>query len=112
MKKTMMFALAATLALMSVGCTSETAYGDCVGLDDNKNPELVYEVDTGNIVVGALLVETLVAPVYIALEEVYCPIGKTEKPAAVTASAGEGEGEGEGESKPTVVAGPVTVVSQ
>lgn len=71
-------ALLAILALGLTACTSETAYGDCIGLDDDKNPSLKYEVDTGNVIIGALLVETLIAPVYIALEETYCPVGNVE----------------------------------
>lgn len=63
-------------ALMMSACTSETAFGDCVGFDDDKDPALKYEISTRNVVLGIIFIETIIVPVVVALDEVECPIGK------------------------------------
>jgi hypothetical protein len=70
----------AILGVAAAATTTKTEFGDCVGLDDDKNPELVYKTDLGNVVIGAFLVSTIVAPVYLALEAVSCPVGKVATP--------------------------------
>lgn len=57
------------------GCTSKTEFGDCIGLDDEKNPDLVYDVSTNNIVTGVIFFQLIAPPVIVALEEFYCPVG-------------------------------------
>lgn len=63
--------------VLSAGCTSETQYGRCLGLDDEvqKDPKLIYEVDVGNVIVGVVFVQTIVVPIWVALKEFYCPVG-------------------------------------
>lgn len=70
------FAALALVAMLS-GCTFNTEYGECLGLDDDsdRNPALKYELSTWNIVMGVLFVETLVAPIVVGLEATYCPTG-------------------------------------
>ena len=67
------------LALLLSSCTSDTDYGECVGIDDmiqgNVVDTLEYEIDTGNVIVGAILIETIIVPIYVALEETFCPTG-------------------------------------
>lgn len=59
----------------------ETEPVKCVGLAETENrvrvPGVAYRVAVGNVVVGVILIETIVAPVYIALTSVYCPVSRT-----------------------------------
>lgn len=68
-------ALVVALALVA-GCTSETALGGCVGLIGDRDPHLTYKVDTTNVVVGIIFIETIFVPVIVALDELYCPVGR------------------------------------
>lgn len=43
--------------------------------DDKKNPEIQYEVIWGNVVWGAILFETIVAPVYFFGFSLFEPVG-------------------------------------
>ena len=65
------------MAVQSV-YTSETPYGDCLGLGETQTDSLVYEVPTGNVIVGIILVETVIVPAYIVLKDLYCPVGVKE----------------------------------
>jgi hypothetical protein len=75
MKKIMVLSAMLATILMS-SCTSSTPYGECVGLLEQPRPELVYEVDTGNIVLAVIFGETIIVPVIVALEEYKCPVDK------------------------------------
>lgn len=66
------------IALLLVGCTSKTEFGDCVGLQEDRDPRLIYKADTGNIVIGILFFEMVAPPLYVALDEFYCPVGRVE----------------------------------
>lgn len=70
--------LLASLALggLLAGCTFSNDYGECIGLDDQEQPHLKYEISTWNIVMGVLFVEMLVPPVVVALEATKCPTGR------------------------------------
>jgi hypothetical protein len=69
--------LAVMLVLVTLtGCTSETEYGDCLGVQETKDPTLVYKIPTVNIVVGLLFIETIFVPAVVLLSETHCPIGK------------------------------------
>ena len=74
------FAALALVAMLS-GCTFNTEYGECLGLDDDndRNPALKYELNTKNIVLGVIFVETLAAPIVVGLEATYCPVGPANK---------------------------------
>jgi len=64
------------LLLLTSACTSSTEFGDCVGLAEDKDSSLVYEVDVGNVVWAILLSETIVVPVIVILSETVCPTGR------------------------------------
>ena len=70
------------LLVLSLGllasCTYETPTGQCVGLDDERDPRLEYEISTRNALVGVLFVETLLVPGFVLLENLYCPTGKAK----------------------------------
>jgi len=44
--------------------------------DEKKNPNIQYEVIWGNVVWGAILVETIVAPIYFFGFSLWEPVGK------------------------------------
>ena len=61
--------------LCLVGCASKTPFGKCIGLNGEKDPTLVYEYSTNNIVVAVIFAETIIVPVEVLLNEISCPIG-------------------------------------
>lgn len=69
--------IALALALLA-GCDLQTKHGKCVGWDrdDKKDPALVYEVSTWNVVMGVIFVETVFAPLIVAMAAYECPQGK------------------------------------
>lgn len=77
MKKLLLIILV-TAAL--AGCTTTTNFGKCVGVNDEKNPSLVYKIDVWNAFLGILFVETIIVPLIVVVDELYCPVGKKETP--------------------------------
>lgn len=71
MRTIMLLVLLATLA----GCASRTQYGQCVGMADDKRPELQYKVSVRNLLVGIVFIELIVPPIIVATNEFYCPVG-------------------------------------
>ena len=71
MKKMILSTLA---ALSLAGCTTQTEYGPCVGISDEKNPNLVYKIDVTNAVLGIVFIETIIVPIVILADETFCPI--------------------------------------
>jgi hypothetical protein len=67
------------LLILTIGCTSHTEFGECVGIMEDRDPKLVYEYNNTNIVVAILFSETLIIPAIVILEELKCPVGKKEK---------------------------------
>ena len=66
--------LAALVAVPVILYTGSTEYGDCVGLLDQQDTSLVYEVPVGNLIVGTIFIETVVVPVVIVGKELWCPV--------------------------------------
>lgn len=66
------------VGLLMVGCTSETPLGDCKGLTDKKDPALVYEYDTGNVVLAVIFSETIIVPLIVVLSSLECPIARRQ----------------------------------
>jgi len=64
------------LAISTIGCTSKTEFGECIGLTEDKNPKLEYKYNTLNLILALVFVETLVVPAVVILEELQCPIGE------------------------------------
>lgn len=69
--------LALTLVLLA-GCTTSTEYGPCVGIGDTKNPHLVYKLSAWNIGLGIVFFEVILPPVFVLVDETYCPVGKAD----------------------------------
>lgn len=64
------------LLLLATGCVSRTPLGDCIGVMDDKKPDLVYKVSERNVILGVVFVETIVVPLIVALDELSCPVAK------------------------------------
>ncbi len=71
----MKYVIALIFAAMLVGCSSHTEYGPCVGLGEDKNPNLVYKVSAQNIAVAIIFFELILPPMFVAVDEFYCPVG-------------------------------------
>lgn len=70
MKKVLLLIL-----LLSVGCTSSTPHGKCVGAFEDKNPKKIYEVSTKNVILATVFFQTLFTPILVILNQTYCPVG-------------------------------------
>jgi hypothetical protein len=66
------------LAFALTGCTYETQYGACVGVDGPELPGLEYKLSVFNAVMGMLFIETLIVPILVLRDATFCPVG--EKP--------------------------------
>ena len=76
-KKVLLVALA---GVMLAGCTTRTEYGECVGLDDgSRKPDLHYKLSGWNIAMAILFAETIVVPIVVVVDDLYCPIGVKPK---------------------------------
>ena len=66
------------LALMTLillaSCTQTTKFGECVGINDTRQDNLVYKANSTNIVVGVIFSETVVVPLVVIFSDLYCPI--------------------------------------
>lgn len=65
---------------MLTGCTSRTEYGECIGIADDKDPNLVYKVSAWNLILGVIFIEAIVPPVIVLANETSCPVGRKPKP--------------------------------
>lgn len=73
MKKSL---LALVAVAMLAGCTTRTEYGACIGLSDDRNPELTYKLSSWNVFLGIIFIETIIAPIMVVNDSLYCPVGK------------------------------------
>jgi hypothetical protein len=64
--------------ILLTACTNKTEYGSCVGIGDKQNPKLHYKVSAWNVTMGILFVELIAPPIFVVLDETYCPVGPTE----------------------------------
>lgn len=72
MKLTAILLIAALLA----GCTSKTEFGDCIGIADDKKPDLQYKVSVWNVVMAVIFSETIVVPIVVLMDKTSCPVAK------------------------------------
>jgi len=64
------------LVLLATGCTTRTQFGQCVGVLDDKDPTLLYDLDIGNVFIGFIFSETLIVPAVVVLKQLECPVAK------------------------------------
>lgn len=72
MKLTAVLLIAALLA----GCTSKTEFGDCIGIADDKKPDLQYKVSAWNVFLAIIFVETIFVPIMVLSDNTSCPVAK------------------------------------
>ena len=63
------------LMLSASACTSKTEHGRCIGLNGNEDPKLHYEYSASNIAMGILFFSFIAPPIYVALDQLKCPVG-------------------------------------
>ena len=63
------------LVAMLAGCTSSTQYGQCVGIVDERDPNLVYKLSAQNMAVAIIFFELIAPPIIVLADELYCPVG-------------------------------------
>lgn len=71
-------ALDVAVALLT-GCASKTAFGNCVGLGEKQDPRLEYKVSVRNVIIGIFFVELIVPPIFVLVDQFYCPVGIVPK---------------------------------
>jgi hypothetical protein len=62
--------------ILLCGCTSETKFGKCVGIADDKDPSLVYKTNAWNIFMGVVFFEAIIPPIIVLADETSCPVAK------------------------------------
>ena len=78
MKRFLLATVGLLILISFFGCTKETQYGSCVGINDEKNPALIYKYSEDNIIISAIFIETVVVPVIVIFNELQCPVGVKE----------------------------------
>lgn len=73
MKK--LIALAA-LAITLTGCTTKTEYGECIGVLQDKKPDLEYKLSGWNTFLAVVFSETIIVPALVIANEHSCPVAK------------------------------------
>jgi hypothetical protein len=68
--------LALLLLVSLLGCESSTKYGRCVGINDVKDPTLVYKYSARNLIIGVVFFQMIAPPILVGLNELQCPVGK------------------------------------
>ena len=58
-----------------LSCTERTVYGECVGLFEKGDPDLVYKINLNNVIVGFFFSETVIVPAIILWDYIECPVG-------------------------------------
>ena len=68
--------LALLMVAMLAGCTTETEFGKCIGLGEDKNPALVYKVSGWNVFLGIIGIELIYPPIAVLVDSLFCPVAK------------------------------------
>jgi len=63
--------------LILISCTSKTEYGRCIGVSRKyEDKRLDYDLSKRNIILGIIFFEMVIPPVYVIVDQTYCPIGR------------------------------------
>lgn len=68
--------LCAAIAIIAAGCTTKTEYGECIGVLQDKKPDLEYKLSGWNTFLAIVFSETIVVPIVVVADEFQCPVGK------------------------------------
>lgn len=69
-----------SFVLLASGCAFHSQYGKCIGLLDQPDPNLEYEVSIGNAFWTIVGFEMVIPPVVWAVSCVKCPVGPKPVP--------------------------------
>jgi len=72
----MMKKLLLIICILVTGCTSKTEFGPCIGINQEKKPDLRYEYSGWNIAMGVIFAELIAPPIVVVLNELQCPVEK------------------------------------
>lgn len=64
----------AIMALAMSGCASKTSFGKCIGILDQEDPKIEYELSTQNIVIGSIFLASVFVPALVVLKQLKCPV--------------------------------------
>ena len=70
--KHILFALVLTLTAQA--CKTESATGPCVGLADEKDDGIKYELSYRNLWLALIFSETLIVPFVVITKQLECPV--------------------------------------
>lgn len=62
------------LSLLLSGCTTRNELGRCVGLADDKEANLVYELSYWNLFLAVFFSQTVVVPIVVVAKDLECPV--------------------------------------
>lgn len=67
------------MAALALGCNESKVIDGkevrCIGLERaNEDHKYVYRLDTKNVVLAVIFSETIVVPVIVVLDDLYCPV--------------------------------------
>lgn len=66
------------LILSTIGCTSRTEFGSCVGIGEQQKSNLKYKISGLNLFLSVIFFSTMFVPVIVAVNETFCPVGSNE----------------------------------
>ena len=58
------------------GCAMRTEFGECIGLNGEEDPKLVYKYSALNIGLAIFTFGLIVPPVIVVLDGLKCPVAK------------------------------------
>jgi hypothetical protein len=58
------------------GCAISNEFGKCVGVADEKRPDLEYKLSVWNLAMGVIFFEVIIPPIVVLADETFCPVGK------------------------------------
>jgi hypothetical protein len=76
MRKIISYLLILLFSFSLIGCESSTPYGSCVGITDDRDPNLIYKTSVRNAILGIVFVEMLFPTVIWLASETSCPVGQ------------------------------------
>ncbi len=68
--------LVALLLLSS--CDSVTQFGPCIGIADDKDPNLIYKLSGWNVAMGIIFIETVFVPIIVLVDNTFCQVGRKD----------------------------------
>jgi len=72
-------AIALSIAFSTTACSGSNEHGDCIGIIEEGDPELTYNISVWNTVWSVLFFGTVLAPVFWATDYAKCPTGHRVK---------------------------------